>query len=194
MKKYLNIFLISLSVAVLFGCATKTPKIVFHPDLQLVGQQLSALPQALSIAVNIEDRRGISHIATVSGESENKQLIYATTPPVETISSQFTALLTALNIKASAKASKQLHLYIDMIDVRIRQSHVAHDASVQVQFTLAIKTSRNTFKKPFYGNMRIEGLLGYDIAVIEKELNLLVESLIHKMLSDQEVKTYLLEQ
>lgn len=194
MKKYLNIFLISLSVAVLFGCATKTPKIVFHPDLQLVGQQLSALPQVPSIAVNIEDRRGISHIATVSGESKNKQLIYATKPPVETISSQFTELLTALNIKASAKASKQLHLYIDMIDVRIRQSHVAHDASVQVQFTLAIKTSRNTFKKPFYGNMRIEGLLGYDIAVIEKELNLLVESLIHKMLSDQEVKTYLLEQ
>lgn len=175
------------------GCASKAPSMVFHPDLQLIAQQVPAIASSTSVAVKVQDRRGISHVITVSDDSDKKQLISATTPPVETIKQQFTELLSSLRVNTSASATKKLTLYVDMLDVRIKQSHVAHDASMQVQFTLVIETSSNTFKKPFYGNMRLEGLFKYDMAVIEKELNLLVESVFQKMLKDQEVTTIFAE-
>lgn len=188
--KYLLIIIASSS---LVACAVKHQKIVFYPDLHTVGQQIATYTAAAPVNVSVQDRRGISHIATVTNDSNEKQLIQATEAPMDTLSMQFLALLKSLNIHTSNNAATKLTLYVDMLDVRIRQSQVAHDASVQVQFTLVINTTNKTFKKPFYGNMRVEGLFTFDMAVIERELNQLVESLFYKMLNDQEVKQHLME-
>ena len=190
---YFQIILFSVILALLSGCVTKPKQIIFHPDLQLVQSQITGYHPASAISVKINDRRGISHLATVTQDNGDKQFIEAAAPPIKTISDQFLTLLSSLTINTSNDAVKHLTLHVDMIDVRIKQSHVAHDVSVQVQFTLVINTPTNTFKKPFYGNMRIEGIFKYDLAVIERELNQLVETIFQKMLSDQEVKTYILE-
>ena len=126
--KYLLIIIASSS---LVACAVKHQKIVFYPDLHTVGQQIATYTAAAPVNVSVQDRRGISHIATVTNDSNEKQLIQATEAPMDTLSMQFLALLKSLNIHTSNNAATKLTLYVDMLDVRIRQSQVAHDASVR---------------------------------------------------------------
>ncbi|WP_199610959.1 YajG family lipoprotein [Flocculibacter collagenilyticus] len=178
-KKTLPLIFVSVITIAIAGCSQTPTSLILQPSLD----SHSIPPQLSGFRLNVVDERAQPAIAFIHKDDQLTAKISASTPAQQLISN---ALTPAKNF--NPVATKVLNVAITKLHSDVKQSSVSHEVANYIELTLTLNNQQQTFTKSYQGNSQYKGPLKYDIAVLEKELNMLISNVLTEALADEELQ------
>lgn len=177
--------ILSLSLLALAACQSAPSNIIIQPNYTAVGSQL----QGKQFDVNVSDvRSSDSALKVISKDG-------TTTVPSNNLSlSLQKTLVNALKrhgANTDTQTNTQLELKIHQLEAIVKQETLKYRSESIIELEVIINQGSRRFAKYYNGNQQSEGPLLHDKARIESDLNTLLEQLISRMVTDQELKQFL---
>ena len=177
--------ILSLSLLALAACQSAPSNIIIQPNYTAVGNQL----QGKQFDVSVRDVRASNSALKVINKDGT------TTVPSNNLSlSLQKTLIDALKrhgASSGAQTTNQLELNIHQLEAIVKQETLKYRSESIIELEVIINQGSRRFAKYYNGNQQSEGPLLHDKARIESDLNTLLEQLISRMVTDQELKQFL---
>jgi uncharacterized lipoprotein YajG len=183
MKKAL---LISALVIAVCGCAPKPKNMIINTPEPL---EYSNIYRGQNFKVVVQDSRREKHLIKVLDSDGDAVLHQPGSPIVKNLSMSLKQSFKAQGLTVNEYAGPKLLLEIIQMETVVEQSMVDYDAALTVEFRLTIDHMNNrSYHKIFTGHSTRGGILRFDLALLERDMNALIEQVLDDMYQDQFVQ------
>ena len=143
-----------------------------------------------SFAIEVDDKRTSKHLLRVT-DSDGKKQSYPSSSPInnqlkDNLQTGFA--VQGINIDADPAVAPTITLSVNQLEAIVKQDNFEYNAAFVVEFKLQITQGNKTFSKIFTGNATNKGILRYDVAKMEQELNKLVSAVFDTIYADLQVR------
>lgn len=180
--------LFTLFFSLLSGCGNSPSRMIFTPDGSPSLQRIYNSP---TVTLTVADQRPGQQLLTVNKAGNGKQHYPAATPVTEKLQHSLRNGLTKQGIRVvnpHDQAAAHITLTVHRLEALIEQSPLKYDAAFVVELRINVNTKDHTFKKTFTGNATHQGILQFDMARIELELNRLTGKVLNNIFNDHELQ------
>ncbi len=184
-KALFSLFVI-ISLAVITGCSSPH-SMVFAPQKNYT---MATIYNGQSFAIEVDDKRTSKHLLRVT-DSDGKKQSYPSSSPInnqlkDNLQTGFA--VQGINIDADPAVAPTITLSVNQLEAIVKQDNFEYNAAFVVEFKLQITQGNKTFSKIFTGNATNKGILRYDVAKMEQELNKLVSAVFDTIYADLQVR------
>lgn len=169
-----------LAVLLLSGCASKAPSFIVAP--QVFWPQSAQLTQTrFNFAVT--DNRQQNYSLQIQQGSKTNQ--YPTSNDLRgQLEQTIRQALTDQGATIVSGSERLLTIQIDQLQAHINQRTLDHEVLNKVTLTVFVQHASGTFRKSYSGDSRFTSPFKADIAAVERELRVLTEQVVGKLLLD----------
>jgi uncharacterized lipoprotein len=171
-----------VTMLLLSGCAARPTNMIFSPqDVH----SMALIYHGQSYKVAVLDNRNAKHLLKVIDTDGKKQHHQASNSITTKLAESLTSRLSKQGLTISTNVPSTIELSIVQLETVVAQHSLKYDASFAVEFKVTIKRDNRTFYKTFTGHSTREGVLDFDIARMEADLNQLVTTVLADIFNDQ---------
>ena len=185
MKRALFISALTAGIIGLAGCAAKPVNMILNAPTPLeYSNNLTYMGQNYKVVV--QDIRNEKHLLKVI-DSDGDAVRHAPgSPIIENLTKSMKQSFQAQGVTVNDYAGAKVILDIVQLETVVEQTALDYEASLSVEFKVTIQyTNNQSFDKTFSGNSTRSGILKYDIALLERDLNALVETVLADIYNDE---------
>lgn len=177
-----------LLLASIVGCSTMpthlivSPQISLSPSNQLIGKE---------VQLRVVDMRTSPHIIQILEKNE-PAIILSSEQRIENIIHDTLSThwqLQGLTINGST--TNKMTVTVEKAVISVVQESVSYSTQSEIIIKVAIDNSKQTLTSNFKTRAHSEGALNADVAVLEREFNQHLSTLLMQMLTSNDIKTFL---
>jgi len=182
MKQALFFSALTIATLSLTGCAPKPVNMILNAPEPLA---YSNVYQGQNFKISIQDKREQAHLLKVVDTDGDAVRHAAGSPILENLAKSMKQSFKAQGLTVNDYAGPTIELGIIQLETVVAQTAFDYEASLAVEFKVTVKhTDNQSFDKTFSGHSTRSGVLKYDIALLERDLNALVKQVLADMYAD----------
>jgi len=174
-----------LAVLTMAGCAQMPGQFILAPNLQVSTPQYSAMTNS---NVTVNDLRAYRYLLMLNHGDEKTQLLTSDRGPEQVILGALSKALTSSKVPLS---NVDYHLDIVELLTKVKQRSLKFESDSSIVLVVKVNKGSDQLSKTFKRTGHSYGPLKADIAVIERDFNLLLGKLIEDIAVDQELLQYI---
>lgn len=179
---------LTFSLASIVSCSTApthlivSPQVHLSPSNQLLGKQAQ---------LNVVDMRTSTHIIQIL-ENDHAAIILSSEQRLENIIQVILAKQwQQQGLDLSDSANNKVTVTIEKAIISVAQESVSYSTQSEIIIKVAIDNNKQTLTSRFKNRAHSEGALNADIAVLEREFNQHLSTLIKQILTSKDIKTFM---
>ena len=185
MKKKL---LLATAFTMLAGCSTTNQQIIVAPQLMTNNQSIY---QQIPMQLSITDMRTKQHLVQVLHEGKAAQLFSPANDFSDAIVSTLQKSWQQQGIAFSAVSANNIEVIIDSALISVQQSTLKYTTASELRLRVKITKGDQTQTTNFKSTGSSEGALKADIAVLERDFNQQLGTLLNNILTNSDIQTFL---
>ena len=139
------------------------------------------------ISLAVLDLRIKNHLVEIFQADQATVLIHSQRPIAEAITESLTIPLTLQGIKIAERSTNEVTLSIVESTVTVKQSLTTYTADTAIEMRVIVNNQIETLTKTFKTVGQSNGLLTADMAVLERDFNQTLATLLKQIITDQEM-------
>lgn len=184
----LKLITLLLLLASLIGCGTAPTHLIVAPQVYLSpSNQLSGKEAQL----NVVDMRTSPHIIQILEKDEAAIILSSEQRLEDIIQGLITKQWQQQGLAFANSANNQITMTIEKAIISVEQESVSYSTQSEIIIKVTIDNSKQTLTSSFKNRAHSEGALNADIAVLEREFNQHLSTLIKQVLISKDIKTFL---
>lgn len=166
------------------ACAPKPVKMIFAPPSE---QGQSNLYRGENYQITVNDYRAEKHLLKVirGDDTEHHQ---PGSPIIQNLTKSLKQSFKHQGITVNDYAGDQIIVDIIQLETVVEQTLVDYQASMSVELKVTIKNGNKRTYKHFTGHSERSNYLKYDLALLERDLNALIERVLADMYADSYIQ------
>ncbi len=179
---------------ILFACASSPTHLIITPDVQITNtvQYLNT-----QVELNITDMRTSNHIVQILRKDKAATLLSAQEALDSIIKNSLViqwkkqGILFTANKDDLSFNGKKINIIIRKALVSVKQDMLRYKADTEIIMDVSVKSGNQTLTSTFKNNANSEGPLQADIAVLERDFNQNVGSVLYQILKSADVSRFI---
>jgi uncharacterized lipoprotein len=177
-----------LLLASIVGCSTApthlivAPQVYLSPSNQLAGKEAH---------LNVVDMRTSPHIIQILEQDEAAIILSSEQRLEDIIQGLLAKQWQQQGLTLTNSANNQITITIEKAIISVEQESVSYSTQSEIVIKVSIDNSKQTLTSSFKNRAHSEGALNADIAVLEREFNQHLSTLIKQILISKDIKTFL---
>lgn len=181
-----KVLFISALILTVVGCAPKPQNMIINPPEPL---DYTNTYRGQNFKVVVQDTRREKHLLKVLDSDGDAVYHKPGSPIVENLMMSLKQSFKAQGLTVNDYAGPQLQLDIIQMETVVQQTMVDYDAALSVEFKLTVDHLNNrTYHKVFTGQSTRSGVLKFDLALLERDMNALIKQVLAEMYADKFVQ------
>lgn len=185
MKKTALMLLALLSTSIMTGCSSSPASMIFSPPKVY---SMATVYQGQHYDVKVSDNRTQKHLLKVIDSDGKKSHLPANAKVQDKLLENLSSGFSVQGLRITDAAQASISLSIIQLETVVAQADFKYDAALSVEFKVTIKRGSKTFYKTFTGHTNREGVLQFDIARLEQDLNQLVNTVLGDIFNDDYIR------
>ncbi|GAW96634.1 MULTISPECIES: YajG family lipoprotein [Colwellia] len=186
-NKLKSIALASLLIAIV-GCSAAPTHLIVSPQVYLSpSNQLSHKQAQLTVI----DMRTSTHIIQILEQDEAAIILSSKQRLEEIIEALLAKQWQQQGLAFNNSAKNKMTVTIEKAVISVEQETVSYNTQSEIIIKVSIDNGKQTLTSRFKTRGHSEGALNADIAVLEREFNQHLSSLLKQILSSNDIKTFL---
>ncbi len=170
------------------GCSTAPTHLIVSPQVSLSpSNQLSGKQAQL----NVIDMRTSTHIIQILEKDEAAIILSSEQRLEDIIQAILTKQWQQQGLALSDAANNKMTVTIEKAVISVAQESVSYSTQSEIIIKVSIDNTKQTLTSSFKNRAHSEGALNADIAVLEREFNQHLSTLIKQILTSNDIKTFL---
>jgi uncharacterized lipoprotein YajG len=169
----------------LTGCSSGPSAMIFSP---LKVASITNVYQGQTFKVHVSDNRAEKHLLKVIDSEGNKSRHPSARAVERKLLENFSSGFSGQGLTINPHAGATIKLSIMQMETVVAQASFKYEAALSVEFKVTITRNSKTFYKTFTGHTSREGILKFDIARLEQDLNLLVTKVMGDIFNDDYIQ------
>lgn len=172
----------------LAGCAAKPTHVILAPQVNQQTPVYSGQPATFSVV----DNRVGSHLVQILKQGEAATLYQPQSQLTQVLQQSLTRGWSQQGLAINNFSSTQLTLFIDEALVSVQQQSFEYQSNKRIQLRLVVETASSDktqkVEKSYTINGSGSGKLSADLAVLERDFNNMLSTVINQILADNEIQ------
>ncbi len=186
--KFLKSLLTSILLASLVACSAAPTHLIITPEVYLPASNQFFNKQA---SVSVVDMRTSRHIVQILKEGEAANILSAETRLEDTIQGILTKQWQQQGLLITAPANNEVTVTIEKAIISVQQESVSYTTQSEIIIKVAIDNNKQTLTTRFKNRAHSEGALKADIAVLEREFNQHLSTLLKQILTSKDIQRFI---
>jgi len=179
---------LALLLASIVGCSTAPTHLIVSPQVSLSpSNQLSGKEAKLSVI----DMRTSTHIIQILEKKEAAVILSSEQRLEDIIEGILAKQWQQQGLTLSDSANNNVIVTIEKAVISVEQESVSYTTQSEIIIKVSIDNSKQTLTSNFKNRAHSEGALNADVAVLEREFNQHLSTLIKQILTSKDIKTFL---
>ena len=196
MNKIINYKIKTLAVISLLtlvsACANKPSHVVISPDLTITnGTVTQAKYQNQQASMTITDLRGAQHVVQIIRADEAAELYSSQAPLKQIIEKTLISEFKKQGLDINAQANNAIEVIIDSALISVQQEMMQYQVNNELVIRVKVNNGAQTLSNTFKVRGTSEGPLSADIAVLERDFNQQLTSLLTQIISNVEIRSFI---
>jgi uncharacterized lipoprotein len=171
-----------------FGCSTAPTHLIVSPQVSLSpSNQLSGKEAKLSVI----DMRTSTHIIQILEKKEAAVILSSEQRLEGIIEGILGKQWQQQGLTLSDSATNNVIVTIEKAVISVEQENVSYTTQSEIIIKVSIDNTKQTLTSNFKNRAHSEGALNADVAVLEREFNQHLSTLIKQILTSKDIKTFL---
>ncbi len=181
--------LLTLAFALYLSACTNTPShLIVAPDIHTTqGLHYSDKQTQLDVV----DMRTANHIVQILREGEAATLISAQVRLEEIIKQTLTKQWQKQGLKVSSLATNTIKIAIEKAVISVSQQTMNYQSQTEIILKVTVNNGLQTLTSTFKNRGNSKGPLKADIAVLERNFNQRLSSLLTQVLANKKINTFI---
>lgn len=172
----------------MLACSTPLKQVIVSPELNVTHSNVF---QQKQVQLDFHDKRSTSHIIEITRIGEAAQLYTPQQSIVSVVEASLTPALKASGLQIQALAANQVEVIIDDALMSVRQEMLKYSASNLMNIRVVVTNAEGTFTKSFKISGTNTGPLKADLAVLERDFNQQLASLLNQIVQSEELQHFI---
>jgi uncharacterized lipoprotein len=186
--KSLKTLMVSVVLIALSGCSTAPTHLIIAPQVYLaVSNQLSDK----HASVKVVDMRTNTHIVQILQKDEAATILSAEQRLEDTLKNTLVSQWQREGLLIDPTSKNDLIVTIEKAIISVEQESVSYSTQSEIIIKVTIDNTKQTLTTRFKNRAHSEGALNADIAVLEREFNQHLSTLIKQILTSKDIKNFL---
>jgi uncharacterized lipoprotein len=179
-------------LVLLTACANKPTHVVIAPDLSITnGTQSHNQYQNKQASVTITDMRSAQHVVQILRKDEAAE-IYSSQQPLNSIIKQtLISEFKKQGLEVKDQASNAIEIIIENSLISVQQEMIKYQVNNELVIRVKVNNGKETLSNTFKVRGKSEGPLSADIAVLERDFNQQLSTLLSQIISNVEIKDFI---
>jgi len=186
--KFLKSLMASVLLVTLTACSTTPTHLIITPELYITASNQFFNKQA---SVTVEDMRTSTHIVQILEKDEAATILSAERRLEDTIQGILTKQWQQQGLLISATAKNNLTVTIEKAIISVQQESVSYSTQSEIIIKVTIDNTKQTLTTRFKNRAHSEGALKADIAVLEREFNQHLSTLLKQIITSKDIRNFL---
>ncbi len=182
-KAVFAVFMLSVS-----ACSSQQSHFIVAPQLM---SSATFTSESCSATLNVADLRIDKHLVAIFRENEPTSFIASRQFLTEVIAEAMTEPWAAQGVKIVKNSTNRIDLNLNKSEVAVEQTLTSYSSVTHIEMQVTVNTSSQTLTKTFNSNGQSKGLLKADLAVLERDFNRALSTLLEQIITDQEINYFL---
>ncbi|HBY84799.1 MAG TPA: hypothetical protein DEO86_02905 [Colwellia sp.] len=183
-----KLIVLALLLISIVGCSTAPTHLIVAPQVYLSpSNQLSGKEAQL----NVVDMRTSPHIIQILEKDEAAIILSSEQRLEDIIQGLLAKQWQQQGLTLANSANNQVTVSIEKAIISVDQESVSYSTQSEIIIKVSIDNSKQTLTSSFKNRAHSEGALNADIAVLEREFNQHLSTLIKQILISKDIKTFL---
>lgn len=185
---FLKPLIVSALLVTLAACSTTPTHLIITPELYLTASNQLFNKQA---SLTVVDMRTSTHIVQILQEDEAATILSAEKRLEETIQGILTKQWQQQGMLISTSAKNKLTVTIEKAIISVEQESVSYTTQSEIIIKVTIDNTKQTLTTSFKNRAHSEGALKADIAVLEREFNHHLSTLLKQIITSKDIRNFL---
>jgi uncharacterized lipoprotein len=178
----------SVLLITLAACSTAPTHLIITPELYIAASNKFSNKQA---SVTVEDMRTSTHIVQILEKDEAATILSANKRLEETIQDILVKQWQQQGLLISPTAKNKLVVTIEKAIISVQQESVSYTTQSEIIIKVTIDNTKQTLTTRFKNRAHSEGALQADIAVLEREFNQHLSTLLKQIIISKDINNFL---
>jgi len=178
----------SVLLITLMACTNAPTHVIITPELYLTASNQLSNKQA---SVSVVDMRTSTHVVQILKEDEAATILSAEKRLEDTIQGILTKQWQQQGMLITGSAKNTLTVTIEKAIISVEQESVSYTTQSEIIIKVTIDNTKQTLTTRFKNRAHSEGALKADIAVLEREFNQHLSTLLKQILTSKDIKNFL---
>lgn len=177
-----------LLLASIVGCSTMpthlivSPQISLSPSNQLIGKE---------VQLHVVDMRTSPHIIQILEKNEPAIILSSKQRLENIIQDILTTQWQQQGLAINGVAANKMTVTVKKAIISVDQESVSYSTQSEIIIEVSVDNSKQTLTSSFKTRAHSEGALKADVAVLEREFNQHLSTLLTQLLTSSDIKTFL---
>lgn len=181
----------STLLILLTACANKPTNVVIAPDLSITNSTQSQNQyQNKQASIAVTDMRSAQHVVQILRKDEAAE-IYSSQQPLNSIIKQtLTSEFKKQGLEVKDQASNTIEIIIENSLISVQQEMMKYQVNNELVIRVKVNNGKETLSNTFKVRGKSEGPLRADIAVLERDFNQQLSTLLSQIINNVEIKSF----
>lgn len=175
-------------LASIVSCSTAPTHLIVSPQVYLSPSNQLSYKEA---QLNVVDMRTSTHIIQILEKDEAAIILSAKHRLEETTQTLLTQQWQKQGLSFTSSAENKITVSIEKAVISVDQESVSYTTQSEIIIKVTIDNNKQTLTSNFKTRAHSEGALSADIAVLEREFNQHLSTLLIQILTSKDIKTFL---
>ncbi len=182
-------FIYSLCLAAtLSACSSAPTHLIVAPDLQVAASNLYADKSA---QLKVTDMRTSNHIVQILKPGEAATILSSSERLEKIIENTLQDNWQKQGLAFSSLANNQIDISIEKAIISVEQATMSYNTQSEIILQVRINNGSQTLTNTFKSRANSEGALKADIAVLERDFNQNLNTLLQQVMQSKDIKAFL---
>ncbi len=181
-------FIALLSTALLSACASKPQHMIIAPQIT---SHITVNYQAKVTELTVTDLRPNQHIAQILRQGEAAELYSSQEHLANIVDRVLNQEFKKHGLMTHRMATNHLSVNIDQALISVTQETLKYQAKNNIVLTVKVSNNEQNLTKTFTIKGNSEGPLTPDLAVLERDFNQQLATLLTQILNDTEIQSFI---
>ena len=186
--KLLKLLIATVLLVTITACSTAPTHLIITPQVHLPASNQFSNQQA---QVTVVDMRTSTHIVQILRKDKAATILSAEQRLEYIIQDILTTQWQQQGLQFNASAKNNITITIEKAIISVDQESVSYTTQSEIILKVSIDNTKQTLTSRFKNRAHSEGALKADIAVLEREFNQHLSSLLKQILTSKDIKKFL---
>jgi uncharacterized lipoprotein len=184
----LKLLITSVLLATVTACSTAPTHLIVTPQVQLPASNQFSNQEA---KITVVDMRTSTHIVQILKEDKAATILSAEQRLEYIIKDVLTSQWHKQGLQFNATAKNDITVTIEKAIISVDQESVSYNTQSEIILKVSIDNTKQTLTSRFKNRAHSEGALKADIAVLEREFNQHLSTLLKQILTSKDINNFL---
>lgn len=188
LKKAATPLLSSILALLLVACSSAPTHVILAPEITQIPHHKY---QNTHVSLKVVDMRASNHVVQILKEGKAATVLSSEQRLEKLVAAVMTDTWKKQGVQFNQLSNTQVKIIIDKAITSVNQKAMSYDTQSEIIITVKIETPKQTLTNTFKSRGNSEGVLKADIAVLERDFNQNLNTLLTQIVNSKDVKSFL---